>query len=56
MAKRDTNKPLIAICVETGCIYLGVHKVITAFRRIERQRREDNINVREAGCLTYKLK
>ena len=51
LAKRDPKKPCIAICAGTGCIALGVHKVITAFREaLKEQGLEDDVDIRETGC------
>jgi NADH:ubiquinone oxidoreductase subunit F (NADH-binding)/(2Fe-2S) ferredoxin/NAD-dependent dihydropyrimidine dehydrogenase PreA subunit len=50
-AKRDPKEPCIAICAGTGCIALGVHKVIAAFRYgLKEQGLEGKVDVRETGC------
>lgn len=51
IAKRDPNKPCIAICVGTGCLALGADKVITAFKEeIKKQGLEAKVDIRETGC------
>lgn len=51
VAKRDPNKPRIAICAGTGCIALGAKKVIEAFRAgLTEQGLEVDVDIRETGC------
>jgi len=50
-AQRDPKKPCIAICAGTGCLALGVKKVITAFKEGLKERGlADKVDVRETGC------
>ena len=51
LAKRDPQKPCIAICAGTGCLALGCDKVITAFREeVKKQGLEGKVDIRETGC------
>jgi NADH:ubiquinone oxidoreductase subunit F (NADH-binding)/(2Fe-2S) ferredoxin/ferredoxin len=51
LAKRDPNKPCIAICAGTGCLALGCDKVITAFKEeVKKQGLEDKADIKETGC------
>ena len=51
IAKRDPNKPCIAICAGTGCLALGCAKTITAFKEeIQKRNLETKIDIREIGC------
>jgi NADH-quinone oxidoreductase subunit F len=50
-AKRDPEKPCIAICAGTGCIALGSKQVIAAVRTDVKERGlEDAVEIRETGC------
>ena len=50
-AKRDPNKPYIAICAGTGCVALGCEGVITAFKEeIKKQNLEAKVDLKETGC------
>ena len=51
LAKRDPNKPCIAICSGTGCHAYGSEKVNAAFEEeIKKQRLEGEIDSRRTGC------
>ena len=51
VAKRDPEKPCIAICAGTGCIALGCHRVIAAFREgLKEHGLENDVEIRETGC------
>lgn len=51
-AKKDSSKPIIAICVGTGCIALGVTKVLKDIKdEIKKSGLEGKVDVRETGCL-----
>ncbi len=51
VAKRDHEKPCIAICAGTGCIALGCYNVIAAFKKeLKEQGLEDKVDIRETGC------
>jgi len=50
-AKRDPNKPCIALCAGTGCLALGARKVIESFKEeVKRQGLEGKVDIRENGC------
>ena len=50
-AKRDPEKPCIAICAGTGCIALGGERVIAAVRTgVKEHGLEDAVEIRETGC------
>lgn len=51
LAKRDPNKPCIAICSGIGCLALGSGRVIAAFdEEINKQGLETKVDIRETGC------
>ena len=51
VAKRDPEKPCIAICAGTGCIALGCRRVIAAFREgLKEHGLENDVEIRETGC------
>jgi len=55
LAKKDPDKPCIAVCTGTGCLALGAAKVVNAFKEgIKKQGLENRVNVkvdlRETGC------
>lgn len=51
LAKRDANKPCIAVCTGTGCLAFGAAEVVTAVKKeIKRQGLEGKVDVRETGC------
>jgi NADP-reducing hydrogenase subunit HndC len=51
LAKRDPQKPRIAICAGTGCLALGARKVITAFKEeLKKWGLENEVEIRETGC------
>ncbi len=51
LALRDPKKPCIAICAGTGCLALGVTKVITAFKDgLQELGLANEVDVRETGC------
>ncbi len=54
LAKRDPNRPAVAVCVSTGCEALGVKGVLMAFEEeIKRQGLEGKIGIKETGCLGF---
>ena len=54
LAKRDPNRPAVAVCVSTGCEALGVKGVLIAFEdEIKRQGLEGKIGIKETGCLGF---
>ena len=51
LARRDSNKPRIAICAGTGCLASGAAKVIVAFKEeIKKQGLEVDVDIKETGC------
>jgi NADH:ubiquinone oxidoreductase subunit F (NADH-binding)/NAD-dependent dihydropyrimidine dehydrogenase PreA subunit/(2Fe-2S) ferredoxin len=51
LAKRDPNKPSIAICSGTGCLALGARKVVEAFEQQGKKKKpKERIDIRETGC------
>ena len=51
LAKRDPDKPCIAICGGTGCHTLGNQSIISAFREeIGQQTLDTKVEIRETGC------
>jgi NADH-quinone oxidoreductase subunit F len=51
VAKRDPEKPCIAVCTGTGCVALGCHRVIAAFREgLKEHGLENDVEIRETGC------
>ncbi|MFB0556297.1 MAG: NADH-ubiquinone oxidoreductase-F iron-sulfur binding region domain-containing protein [Dehalococcoidia bacterium] len=51
LAKRDPNKPCIAICSGTGCHAYGSEKVNATFKEeIKKQGLEGEIDIRRTGC------
>jgi NADH-quinone oxidoreductase subunit F len=54
LAKRDPNRPTIAVCVSTGCEALGAKGVLIALEEeIKRQGLEGKIDIKETGCLGF---
>ena len=54
LAKRDPNRPTVAVCVSTGCEALGTKGVLKAFEEeIKRQGLEGKIDIKETGCLGF---
>jgi NADH-quinone oxidoreductase subunit F len=54
LAKRDPNRPTIAVCVSTGCEALGAKGVLIAFEEeIKRQGLVGKIDIKETGCLGF---
>jgi NADH:ubiquinone oxidoreductase subunit F (NADH-binding)/(2Fe-2S) ferredoxin/Pyruvate/2-oxoacid:ferredoxin oxidoreductase delta subunit len=54
LAKKDPNKPAIAVCVSTGCEALGVKGVLKAFKEeFKKQNLEGKIEIKETGCLGF---
>jgi NADH:ubiquinone oxidoreductase subunit F (NADH-binding)/(2Fe-2S) ferredoxin/Pyruvate/2-oxoacid:ferredoxin oxidoreductase delta subunit len=52
LAKRDPNKPCIAVCTGTGCLALGAAKVVVALKEEIKKQGLDTrvVNTRETGC------
>lgn len=54
LAKRDPNRPTIAVCVSTGCEALGAKGVLIALEEeIKRQGLVGKIDIKETGCLGF---
>ena len=52
IAGRDPKKPIISVCMGTGCIALGARKVVDAFKaEIEKEGLKEDIEIKETGCL-----
>ncbi|RPI58217.1 MAG: 4Fe-4S dicluster domain-containing protein [Chloroflexi bacterium] len=50
-ARRDPNKPCLAVCAGTGCQAYGVNRVIEAFREeLARRGLEGQVEVLSTGC------
>jgi NADP-reducing hydrogenase subunit HndC len=48
---RDPNKPVIALCVGTGCLAYGCMDILSAFRNeVKRQGLQDKVEIRATGC------
>jgi NADH:ubiquinone oxidoreductase subunit F (NADH-binding)/(2Fe-2S) ferredoxin/ferredoxin len=51
LARRDPNKPCIAVCTGTGCLALGADKVVAAIKEaIKKHGLEDKVDIKETGC------
>jgi NADH:ubiquinone oxidoreductase subunit F (NADH-binding)/(2Fe-2S) ferredoxin/NAD-dependent dihydropyrimidine dehydrogenase PreA subunit len=51
LARRDQNKPCIAICAGTGCLATGAAEIVTIFKQeIEKQSLSADVTVKETGC------
>ncbi len=51
-AGKDLNKPIISVCLGTGCIALGAKKVVDAFKaELEKESLQEDIGIKETGCL-----
>jgi NADH-quinone oxidoreductase subunit F len=54
IGKRETSKPIISVCVSTGCTALGARKVMEAFKaELNKQDLKDNVELRETGCVGF---
>ena len=54
LARIDPKRPVIAICVSTGCEALGAQEVLKAFKEeFKKQNLEDSIEIKETGCLGF---
>ena len=53
-ATREPSKPIVSVCVSTGCIALGAQRVVEAFKaELEKQGLKDKVEIRETGCLGF---
>lgn len=54
LAKRDPKKPVVAVCISTGCQALGAQEVLTALKEeIKKQGLEGKVDIRCTGCLGF---
>jgi NADH-quinone oxidoreductase subunit F len=54
LARKDSKKPAIAMCVSTGCEALGVKDVIVAFKEeFKKQGLEGKVEIKETGCIGF---
>jgi len=53
-AKREPSKPIISVCVSTGCIALGASRAMEAFKaELKKEGLEDKVEIKETGCLGF---
>ena len=51
LSRRDSTKPLVAICAGTGCLTLGARLVVRAFQEyLIKKGLEKEIEIKETGC------
>ncbi len=49
--RRDPNRPVIALCVGTGCLAYGCMDILTAFRNeVGKHGLQDKVDIRATGC------
>lgn len=54
LARIDPKRPVIAVCISTGCEALGAREVLKALKEeIKKQNLEGSIEIRETGCLGF---
>lgn len=54
LAKKDPNRPVIAVCISTGCDALGSREVLSALKEeLAKHGLTDKVNIRETGCLGF---
>lgn len=54
LAKKDSKRLSIAVCISTGCQALGAQKVLEALKKeITKQGLEDKVDFKETGCLGF---
>lgn len=54
IAKKRRDKPVIAVCVSTGCSALGAGRVVEALREeIRRHGLEGEVEIKETGCMGF---
>ena len=52
IARRDPRRPVISVCISTGCQALGAQEVLAALKReIKRHGLEGKVDIRCTGCL-----
>ena len=51
---REPSKPIISVCVSTGCVALGAWRVMEAFKaELEKQDLKDAVKIMETGCVGF---
>lgn len=51
---REPSRSIISVCVSTGCVALGAWSVMEAFKaELEKQGLEDEVKIRETGCVGF---
>ena len=54
IASRDPDKPMVTVCIGTGCTALGARRVAESLReQIKKQNLEGKVEVKETGCLGF---
>ena len=54
VAKIDTQKPAVTLCISTGCEALGAKDVLKAFKEeFKKQGLEGKVDIKETGCLGF---
>jgi len=54
ISNRDPNKPVVTICIGTGCTALGARKIVEVLlEEIKAQNLNDRVEVKETGCLGF---
>lgn len=54
IAGRDPNKPVVTVCIGTGCTALGARRVAESLReQIKKQNLEGKVEIKETGCLGF---
>jgi NADH:ubiquinone oxidoreductase subunit F (NADH-binding)/(2Fe-2S) ferredoxin/NAD-dependent dihydropyrimidine dehydrogenase PreA subunit len=54
LAKKDSKRLSVAVCISTGCQALGGQKVLEALKKeITKQGLEDKVDFKETGCLGF---
>ena len=54
IAKREPSKPMISVCVSTGCVALGASKVMEALKtELKNRGLDDKVEIKETGCLGF---
>jgi len=54
LARIDPKRPVIAVCISTGCEALGAQEVLKALKEeIKKQNLEGTVEIKETGCLGF---
>lgn len=52
IAKREPNKPVISVCVGTGCVALKAERIMESLNaELEKQNLKYKVEIKETGCL-----